>query len=256
MSLDDLVSLLHHSFTMYSRRHILNSSDVYAHVFFRCHNKQFFLADKDVKLFLLLLWAKYKNKYQINIFDFNIMDNHAHMLIKAKDSECLGHFMRTVNSQLARFINKKFDRDSQAIRERYKSPLITNIRYLKNTMQYIWLNRYKINGQRPETDLFCSASWRINSEVISHLFPNKKQFQLVSNLLDSYDKLPEPINIPEARFVINMINLAISRLNLLTDVIFENNHTIGDDLDVNFRGEWLSAFHREYVPRAPWSVFP
>ena len=38
--------------------------------------------------------------------------------------------MRTVNSQLARFINKFFDRDSQAIRERFKSPEITSDDYL------------------------------------------------------------------------------------------------------------------------------
>ena len=84
-----------------------------------------FFKDEAVKTFLLFLWAKYKNQYGVKIFDFIIMDNHAHLLIKAESVEGLGHFMRNVNSQLARFINKVYNRDSQAIRERYKSPVIT-----------------------------------------------------------------------------------------------------------------------------------
>ncbi|MBP6218389.1 MAG: transposase [Oligoflexales bacterium] len=117
----------------------------------------------------MLLWAKYKNRYSIKIFDFIIMDNHIHMLVQTTRAEHLGHFMRTVNSQLARHINKFFDRDSQAIREIYKSPMITNVRYVQNVQQYIWLNRYKVNKTRPDQDPFCSVSWRRNYTVLAFM---------------------------------------------------------------------------------------
>ncbi len=220
----------------------------FTHVFFRCHNRQFFFDAPLVKNFLLNLWAKYKQKYRVKIIDFAIMENHAHMLIFAESVEYLGHFMRTVNSQLARFINKILERDSQAIRERYKSPLITSGVYLKRVMQYIWLNRFKVNRQRPETDPYCSASWRIDPEIINTIASNDKQRKLLSLLLDSYDILPEKITTTVARFVIDLVNAAISQFHLFVSQIYENSHTIGDEPDVKFRSELLSAFRREPIP--------
>jgi len=232
---------------MVARRYILRSQS-FTHVFFRCHNKQHLLETPVAKSFLLQLWAKYKKKYQIRIFDFIIMDNHVHLLLYVKNVEHLGHFMRTVNSQLARFINKMLGRDSQAIRERYKSPLITSGVYLKGVMQYIWLNRYKVNKQRPDTDPYCSASWRINPDIINTITDNVKMRQLLSTLLDRYDGFIEKLTVPVARFVRDLLNAALSKFHQLTDEIYENYHTIGDQMDVTFRTELLSAFRREHIP--------
>ena len=115
---------------MYPRRDILENN-TYAHVFFRCHNRNFFFKNEDVKGYLLFLWSKYKTRYNIKIYEFCLMDNHIHMLVKAPSSEHLGHFMRLVNSLVARYINHVFDRDSQAIRERYKSPMVGTGRYYR-----------------------------------------------------------------------------------------------------------------------------
>jgi REP element-mobilizing transposase RayT len=243
--------MCHLSNTMYARRHIINNRSL-THVFFRCHNRQFFLQDCRVKNFLLQLWAKYKTKHQIKILDFIIMDNHAHLLLYVKDVELLGHFMRTVNSQLARFINKLLDRDSQAIRERYKSPLITNGVYLRGVMQYIWLNRYKVNKQNPSTDPYCSASWRINPEIVATITKDSKKIKLLETLLDSYEGFVDYKSVSIARFVRDLLNEAISKLQFLTAEIFENSHTIGDEFDVTFRGELLSSFHRVHDPGPPY----
>ena len=236
---------------MYARRHIINNRSL-THVFFRCHNRQFLFQDPLIKDFLLYLWAKYKIKHQIKILDFIIMENHAHLLLYVKDVELLGHFMRTVNSQLARFINKFLDRDSQAIRERYKSPLITNGVYLRGVMQYIWLNRYKVNKQRPDTDPYCSASWRIHPEIINIITRDNKKRILLENLLDPYEGFVERTTVSIARFVRNLLNEALSKFHLLTAEIYENSHTIGDEFDVLFRGELLSAFSRVHDPAPPY----
>ena len=126
---------------MYARRDIIPENSI-AHVFFRCHNRNFFFQNKDVKGYLLYLWAKYKTKYGIKIFEFCIMDNHAHLMIEAPSADHLGHFMRTVNSLLARYINRVFNRDSQAIRERYRSPIVGCGKYYRQLIQYIWTNLY------------------------------------------------------------------------------------------------------------------
>ena len=156
--------------SMYPRRQILPNNS-YSHVFFRCHNRNFFLKERHVKDYLLALWAKYKSRYSVQIFEFIIMDNHAHLLVKAKSTENLSHFMRTVNSLLARYINKTFGRDSQAIRERFKSPLICSSHYARNVMQYIWLNRRKIaSSSNPLKDPYCSASWRVQPGIVNSKF--------------------------------------------------------------------------------------
>ena len=221
-----------------------------AHVFFRCHNRQFFLKDRAAKLFLLNLWAKYKHRYQVKIFDFIIMDNHAHLLVQTPSAEHLGHFMRTVNSQLARYINHHNERDSQAIRERYKSPLITNTRYLQATMKYIWLNRYKVTKHRPEHDPFCSASWRLNSGVITNLASDDQEAARFSKLLDSYKDLPVPITKNIRQFVRGLLNEALASIAADDQKVFEGSHTIGDQSDIEFRAELLGAFRRE--EHVPW----
>ena len=240
---------LSYSQSMYSRRDIVNPGAL-AHAFFRCHNRQHFFADVVVKIFLLFLWARYKGKYKIKIFDFAILDNHAHMFLQAKDAEHLGNFMRTVNSQLARFINKRYHRDSQAIRERYKSPIITNIRYLHNLVGYIWLNRHKVDGSDPRVDRFVSLSWRLHYDMIKASFSNEKDADLLDQLLDSYDELPTKID-SSYRGLINFFNEAMKKSKDLIARIYENAHTIGDKADVEYRGEYLSSFRHQRVPWSP-----
>ncbi len=207
------------------------------------------LAPKEIKVALLLLWAKYKNKYGIKIFDFIIMDNHIHMLVHAKSSEHLGHFMRTVNSQLARHINIFFGRDSQAIRERYKSPMITNVRYVQNVQQYIWLNRYKVNKTLPDQDPFCSVSWRLDLfEILKHFDRSEKEDRLLWNLLNSYKQIPGYEEVQEKKYVRDLLNASFSKLLEFTREIFENCHTVGDKIDISFRSNLLSAFRRAYIP--------
>jgi len=231
---------------MYARRNILRNKS-YSHVFFRCHNREFFLKNEQVRDYLLFLWAKYKQKYKVNLYEFNIMDNHAHMLVYVENVEYLGHFMRTVNSQLARYINLLENRDSQAIRERYKSPLITSERYMLQTMQYIWLNRYMVDHQNPDSDPYCSVAWRLGLPVIQHITKDEEKQKLLASLLDQYPEFDSDEK-SFRRFVRDLLNAALSKAETFLDSVFENIHTIGDEIDVIFRGELLSAFHRDYIP--------
>lgn len=237
---------------MYPRRHIIEHRSV-CHVTFRCHNRQFLLAPKEVKVFLLLLWAKYKRKYNVRIYDFIIMDNHVHLMLRAEGAESLAGFMRTVNFQLARFINKYFERDSQAIRERYKSPVINDARYQMNVMKYIWLNRHKANKKaRAEKDPFCSASWRLTPSCINGLSGDKEERAALAGLLDSYSSLPEPLCQrdvkSERRLVRKLLGEAYAKVEELFDKLFENSHTIGDAIVTRARAEILSAFRKKYAP--------
>ena len=233
---------------MHARRLILNDN-AYSHVFFRCHNKQFFLRPKILKQFFLLLLAKHKDKYGIKIYEFNILDNHVHLLIQSKSTAKLGDFMRVVNSQLARKINQHFNRDSQAIRERYKSPMVSNSDYLVKLMSYIWLNRYKVNKSAlPQKDPYCSLSWRLGNTLVDSLVSSKEDQGLLSSLLDPLEELPiEGANQSKItnRYLLSLIGSALERVHSFVQKVFESYHTVGDTEAVKFRGEYLSAFNRQ-----------
>ena len=234
---------------MIPRRQIIDSA-CYTHVIFRCHNREFLFEPETIKIKLLNLWAKYSERYAIRIVEFVIMDNHAHMLVDTRNAECLGRFMRTVNSQIARYVNNHFERDSQVIRERYKSPVITNDQYFIKTQQYIWLNRFRVDGQRPEYDKFCSASWRLHPSLYKRFGSTEAELQKLGTMLKSYRHIPKPPTIPISRYIQDLINAAIGKTASLTSSTFENSHTIGDDLDISFRAELLNAFRRQHLPTA------
>ena len=161
--------------------------------------------------------------------------------------------MRTVNFQLARFINKYFERDSQAIRERYKSPVVNDVRYQINVMQYIWLNRFKADrSSNPETDRFCSAAWRINPGCIKHITTDREKIELFESLLDPYSSLQEPLRSVslknEKKMVRKLLKEALAKVESYFDKIFHNSHTIGDAIVVKARGSILNAFKRTYSP--------
>lgn len=118
---------------MYSRKQIIEENS-YAHLVFRCLNRDFLFKAEEIKQFIILTWFRYFQRYNIKIFAFIVMDNHAHMVIQTPGPEEIGHFMRTTNSQIARFVNNFYKRDSHALKERYKSPVISNDVYMRQTL--------------------------------------------------------------------------------------------------------------------------
>lgn len=188
------------------------------------------LRPKPIKDFILKLLKKYKEKYKIRIYEFIIMDNHAHFIFGVADSQLLGDFMRTVNSQIARFINHTHNRDSQAIRERYKSPLIDNDQYFVKTMQYIWLNRIRVKKKsRPQYDPFCSLSYRLTDSTCD-------------GLLDDYDSTT--LNVSKSD-IANIFEQAMKLVKCKAKAgafavrIFESSHTIASKQSVDNRRRCL-----------------
>ena len=176
------------------------------------------------------------------------MDNHVHLLLKAPTPVHLGHFMRVVNSQIARYINMVFERDSQAIRERYKSPMVGDGKYYRQVIQYIWTNRYKVNKRNPLQDPFCSASWRYTSDIIDAISDNPKEASLFRSLLDDHDHILDEKGMALVRAVKELLYDAIERLKEFSEKIYNHGHTIADKGGVEFRVELLKALRKERVP--------
>ena len=222
-------------------RRLLFPDNSFAHVCFRCHNRQFFFKPVEIKKYFVSLLARYHIKYSIKIFEFIVMDNHVHLLLKAPSADHLGQFMRIVNSLLAKFVNAYYQRDSQVIKERYKSPIITTDAYFLKTMQYIWLNRHKIDGQDPSKDPFCSVSWRLDSSIPCKLASNAKEAEMLEGLLAEYKEFPLKFGKSVVNFISDLLSEALSAISDLLDELFEHTHTIGDEEAMSYRSQWLNA---------------
>ena len=212
-----------------SRKKILYDGS-FAHCTWRCLNREFLLQDSKIKDYILATWAKYKERYQVKIYDYAIMDNHVHMLIHANSVDNLGNFMRTCNSLIARFINKTLKRDSHALRERYQSPLIEEDSYLINTIGYIWLNFYRATGLRAEDYKYCSLYYRFRG--------------MVNKVLDDYADLPLVIGAKMQKFIVDILTRFMSMKKKLVSSVFEHNHTIGSYRLTKSRGQFFANMRK------------
>lgn len=206
------------------------------------------MKDDVIKNFLIYLWAKYKKRYHIDIIEFIVMDNHSHLICKTRDVYELGNFMRTVNSQLARRINQHYNRDSQAIRERYKSPQIASGGYLFTCAKYIILNRHEVNGSDPSKDPYCSMSWRLNPDLAARFAGCEEDRPMFEELLD-HDPGLYPGNAKKVRQAArDLLNAALGQRSSLSedDLIF--GHTIGSPAQIEKRTDEINRLRKERAP--------
>jgi REP element-mobilizing transposase RayT len=232
---------------MVSRRTIVKGPQ-YVHVISRCHDRNFFFMPTLIKIKVLFLFAKYARKYGIKVFEFIIMDNHFHFLLWTPDADALSNFMRTVNSQIATSINKHFGRDSQALRERFKSPVVIGPRYFAKVMQYIWLNRKEVDRKNnPKQDIFNSISWRLNGQA-PVLSDDPEVQELFDNMLRPYD--PKELEFPKniLKFIRGLFNEGIKALEEIMQPFLENYHTIADRAAFDHRQELMNAHRRQQAP--------
>ena len=174
-----------------------------------------------IKKYIITTWTKYAKRHGIKFYDFAILDNHAHALIKARSAKSLGNFMRTTNSLIARKVNFVLKRDSHALRERYKSPMITTEEYLINTIGYIWFNIYRATKIDPRNYPYCSLYFRISGEPLS--------------LLSSYKDLGIVKSENEIEFVEDHFQKlfkeeqGLKSQHSFDDAVYEHTHTIGTE---------------------------
>jgi len=123
-----------------ARFYILAETPAKIHWVWRCHNKEFLLKDDDVKLKLLKLIKIFKKRYGILLNHYNLMDNHPHFVLSIPSRTNWERFSRTVNSQLARYINKKYGRCGSVVMDRPKTIVLQRDEDVLRVMRYIDLN--------------------------------------------------------------------------------------------------------------------
>lgn len=119
----------------------ISSIGIY-HVILRSVNKQIIFEEEfDYQKFLFIL-SDSKDKYDVDIYAYCLMDNHIHLLLYAsKDS--ISHFFQSLESRFVRWYNTKYERSGHLFQERFHSRVVENTDYYLNTLVYIHNNPVK-----------------------------------------------------------------------------------------------------------------
>lgn len=115
------------------------------HLYWRCHNKEFYLSSDVFKVIYLRsirqAMAVRGHKASIGMHSFCLMDNHFHQSITyKKDSISLSKYMQYTNSLFGSSYNKIKQRSGRVIEDRPKTSLIQNENHEMRVHFYIEAN--------------------------------------------------------------------------------------------------------------------
>lgn len=93
----------------------------YFHVIVQGINKSFiFNSPIDIKFYIKNM-NELKEKYNVEIIAYCVMNNHIHFLIKSKTIKNLSNYMHSLNTRYGCYYNKKYKRVGYVFRDRYKA---------------------------------------------------------------------------------------------------------------------------------------
>ena len=117
-----------------------------------------FKDDNDKETYLLLV-KKYKNLYNFKVYGYCLMDNHSHLMIDANGAD-ISKVMHGINFSYAMYFNRKYDREGHLFKDRFKSKIVKNERYLKVLSIYMHNNPTSIGEYKncPEKYAFSSLA--------------------------------------------------------------------------------------------------
>lgn len=114
------------------------------HVIVKGINKEKIYNQNREKTYFKKIILKHLGKYQVEIYSYCIMSNHAHFIIRA-ELQVLSAFMAVILAEYALYYNFKHHRNGHVFQNRFISECIESERYYWNCLRYIHLNPRKAN---------------------------------------------------------------------------------------------------------------
>ncbi len=127
---------------MNNRVRMESTCNIY-HCMMRGAGRQLLFEDRNDYQKMMDLIAKYKERYEVNIIAFCLMNNHVHLMIEVNDLAKLSDFMRLIATCYARHYNCKYDHVGHVFQSRFKSVPVMNEKQLLATVRYIHNNPVK-----------------------------------------------------------------------------------------------------------------
>ncbi|MBZ9688929.1 transposase [Clostridium estertheticum] len=122
-----------------ARKARLKADDAIFHIMCKSISEVDLFRDDEDKEKYLSLVKKYKDLYHVKIYGYCLMDNHSHLLIYANGAD-ISKVMHGINFSYAMYFNKKYKREGHLFKDRFKSKIVDNDRYLRTVSLYIHNN--------------------------------------------------------------------------------------------------------------------
>ena len=151
---------------------IVVPSGIY-HVLCRGNNRQtIFHADSDRERFLSLL-SRYKKRYTLDIFHYELMDNHVHLIVQSTRETALSRGMHGLDLTYAQHFRAKYGGIGHFWQDRFKSFLMEKESYLFECGRYVELNSTRAGKFRdPGDDPWSSFRYYANGQADSLITEN------------------------------------------------------------------------------------
>lgn len=141
------------------------------HVTARINRGEFALETAVIKNLFLHTIKRAKKKYSFSLFNFVIMSNHIHLIIKPQGDENLSVIMQWLLSVFAVAYNKRYNIHGHLWQDRFKSKVIDSIEQLLATHKYINDNPIKAELCADSRDFRWSGMWYISHEIYTFMEP-------------------------------------------------------------------------------------
>lgn len=92
--------------------------------------------------------------FLVDIYCFNVMPNHFHLLIKQNKDGGISHFMSNLVNSFTRFYNIKFDHHGSLFFKPFRAVYVQKEEQCKHVTRYIHLNRYSSGLVKHINDIF------------------------------------------------------------------------------------------------------
>ncbi len=151
-----------------------SSTGLYHVVVKGINNEKLFNYNREKAYFKEII-SKHLEKYEVEIYSYCIMSNHAHFIIRA-EIKVLSAFMAMILAEYAVYYNYKHHRNGHVFQNRFMSECIEDERYFWNCMRYIHLNPVKAKMVKKMSRYKYSSIREYSTEEISLLHSKAIKF--------------------------------------------------------------------------------
>lgn len=214
------------------------SSSGYYHVIVKGINKEKIFNQQREKIQFKSIILKQLPKFQIGIYSYCIMSNHAHFIIWAELSD-LSRFMSMILAEYASYYNFKHNRNGHVFQNRFVSECIEDEGYFWSCLRYIHLNPVKAQMvKRPELYKYSSMGEYVfhtpimiheNAfEVLKMRFSTDDEFVEFHHAkqMEVFRDIKEEVNLQqeETAYYLAEELQKMKKLPLVCQIVEEKNH--------------------------------
>ena len=128
--------------TMSRKARMKSESGIY-HILMRGKNRQDIFKAYEDRYAYLERMLRCREKSNISIFAYCMMNNHVHLLVKEGDED-ISQTIKNINASYAHWFNKKYEKSGSLFQDRYLSEQVENDDYFLTVLRFIHQNPVRI----------------------------------------------------------------------------------------------------------------